>query len=242
MTSVTNRYRAGHGSGSAPRGSRTGRLWVGFSSLAIAAFTVGPYLTASLAQLARDDAGLASAYSGQPLPVRLAFYAHLGFAGLALVLGPWQFSARIRGRRPALHRVLGRVYLVCVGVGAAAALALAPFNSAALVGFFGFGALAVLWAYTGWRAYRAIRGRDVPGHQAWMIRNFALTYAGVTLRLWVPALMAVQVLTGSAGDRFATAYAAVPFLCWLPNLVVAERIVRRRGLPSYRVVSAAPAR
>jgi hypothetical protein len=30
---------------------------------------------------------------------------------------------------------------------------------------------------------------------------------------------------------FANAYGAVPFLCWLPNIVIAEWILRRRGLP-----------
>jgi hypothetical protein len=31
---------------------------------------------------------------------------------------------------------------------------------------------------------------------------------------------------------FANAYAPVAFLCWLPNIVIAEVIIRRRGLPS----------
>jgi hypothetical protein len=71
-----------------------------------------------------------------------------------------------------------------------------------------------------------------------MIRNYALTYAGVTLRLWLPLLMMSPMLLGQSvdmGTAFANAYAAVPFLCWLPNLVVAEWLVRRRGLPSYRL-------
>ena len=78
----------------------------------------------------------------------------------------------------------------------------------------------------------------IDAHQAWAIRTFALTFAAVTLRLWLPALIAVQVpfyagdLTGQSADRlFRNAYDAVPFLCWLPNLVVAEVMIRRRGLP-----------
>ncbi|MER8184646.1 DUF2306 domain-containing protein [Kitasatospora sp. NPDC094015] len=217
------------------RRNRIGLPWVVFSALAIAGLSTGPYLTATLARLAEQDTGLAAGYVHRPLPVQLAFYAHLAFATVALVTGPAQFSVRLRARAPRLHRVLGRCYLGCVAVGAAAALVLAPFNTAAVVGFFGFGALAVLWAYTGWRALAAIRGRDLPAHRAWMIRNFALTYAGVTLRLWLPVLIAGQLLLGANGDTFAAAYAAVPFLCWLPNLVVAEWLIRRRGLPGYRI-------
>ncbi|MFJ4658892.1 DUF2306 domain-containing protein [Nocardia sp. NPDC088792] len=37
-------------------------------------------------------------------------------------------------------------------------------------GFFGFGALALFWMWTGWHAYRAVRRRDIASHQAWMIR------------------------------------------------------------------------
>jgi hypothetical protein len=39
---------------------------------------------------------------------------------------------------------------------------------------------------------------------------------------------------------FANAYHAVPFLCWLPNAVVAEWLIRRRGLPSYRLQGTEP--
>ena len=61
-----------------------------------------------------------------------------------------------------------------------------------------------------------------------MTRNFALTLAGVALRLWMPGLLA-------GGVPFDAAYPAVAWLCWVPNLVVAEAVVRaarrRRGAP-----------
>jgi hypothetical protein len=79
-----------------------------------------------------------------------------------------------------------------------------------------------------------------------MIRNVALTYAAVMLRLWIGVLMGVQspwiTSEASADAAFANAYAAVPFLCWLPNLVVAEWLVRRRDLPTLRMTARAPAR
>jgi hypothetical protein len=37
-----------------------------------------------------------------------------------------------------------------------------------------------------------------------------------------------------ADHAFATAYAVVPFLCSLPHIVVAEYLIRRRGLPGLR--------
>ena len=163
------------------------------------------------------------------------------------MLGPLQFWAGLRERFRLAHRWIGRVYLVSVGISGVASLAMAPFNSVGFVGFFGFASLGVLWLYTGWKAYQAVRGRDIRSHQAWMIRNFALTYAAVMLRLWTGVLLAVQVPFVSPetafNELFANAYAAVPFLCWLPNLIVAEYVIRRRGLPAFRIVdSVAPTR
>ena len=53
-----------------------------------------------------------------------------------------------------------------------------------------------------------------------------------------PLLLMAPLVWGRPWEfdsAFANAYAAVPFLCWLPNLVLAEWLIRRRGLPSYRL-------
>lgn len=220
--------------------TRIGWTWVLLTSLAIAAFAVVPYLTAPLAE---SSGGLADWYEGRPWPVLVAFFTHVIGGGIALVLGPLQFWRGLRTRHPLAHRWVGRTYLVAVAAAAVAGIALAPVNQAGLVGLFGFGALGVLWLVTGWRGYRAIRARDVAGHRAWMMRNFALTYAAVMLRIWLPLLIFAQVpFAGPTGfdvdAAFANAYAVVPFLAWLPNLVVAEWLIRRRGLPSYRLAPA----
>ena len=219
------------------RPARTGVwIWIALSSIAIAAYSVSQYATGTLAALAEDGVGLAPGYAGQPLFVQIAFYLHIGFAGVALVVGPFQFIGRLRRRVPRVHRIMGRVYLVSVLIGGLASLVMAPFNTAGFVGFFGFGTLGVLWLITGWKGYRAIRAGDTAAHQAWMIRNFSLTYAAVTLRLWIGILITVQLTTfgGDFDAAWANVYAAVPFLCFIPNLVVAEILVRRRGLPGLR--------
>lgn len=207
------------------------------SSLAIAVFAVVPYLTASLAELSEAGVGLAGTYDGRPAVVQAAFYAHIVAGGLALVAGPFQFWRGLRDRHREVHRWIGRGYLAAVAIAGVAGLVIAPFSEAGLAGFVGFGALAVLWLATAWRAYRAIRAGDVPSHRAWMMRNFALTYAAVTLRLWLGVLLGVQALPGGFDFEaaFANAYGVVPFLAWLPNVVVAEWLIRRRGLPSYRI-------
>ncbi len=145
-------------------------------------------------------------------------YAHVYTAMLALLLGPLQFSDRLRRTRPALHRWSGRVYLL-VGVlgGGLSGLYLAQYAYGGPVAQAGFAALALCWLYTGVRAFLAIRRRDVESHRRWMVRNYALAFAAVMLRLYIPAAV-------MAGVDFALAYALIAWLCWLPNLVLAERL------------------
>ena len=151
----------------------------------------------------------------------LAVYTHVFAAIFALALGPLQFSARLRATRPRVHRWLGRLYLgVGVAIGGAAGLYMASFAFGGPVARVGFSLLALAWLYTGWRAYAAIRRRDVAAHRKWMVRNFALTLAAVTLRIYLPLSMV-------AGLPFESAYVAIAWLCWMPNLLVAEAWLRR---------------
>ncbi len=151
---------------------------------------------------------------------RIGIYAHVFAAVFTLALGPFQFSARLRAARPRLHRWMGRLYLgVGVLVGGLAGLYMAFFAFGGPVARLGFGLLALGWLYTGLRAYLAIRARQVVEHRRWMVRNYALTFAAVTLRLWLPASFA-------AGLPFELAYPVIAWLCWVPNLLVAERMLR----------------
>ena len=50
-----------------------------------------------------------------------------------------------------------------------------------------------------------------------MVRNFALTFAAVTLRLWLPGMVV-------GGVPMEIAYPIVAWLCWVPNLIVAEAL------------------
>jgi hypothetical protein len=220
-------------------GSRVSWTVVTLTSLAITGFFVGQYATGSLRTLDAEGVGLASTYAHRPALVQVAFYVHIISAGLALAVGPFQFAKVIRRRYRAGHRWIGRTYLVSVALGSASGLVMAFYSSAAFVGFFGFGTLAVLWAWTSYRGYRAVRTGDLASHQAWMIRSFALTFAAPTLRLWLGVLIGVQLLAGRGAEAdidqlLGNAYAAVPFLCWLPNIVVAEVLIRRRNLPGLR--------
>ena len=157
--------------------------------------------------------------------MRGAFVAHIVCAGLALLLSPIQLSGWVRARVPRLHRVTGRVVLASIVVGGTSGFLLAWFNVAGPIGTAGFGALAVLWVTFAVLGLRAILRRDIAAHRRWMLRTFAMTYAAVTLRLWLIVLIPVL------GD-FHSAYLLIPFLSWVPNLVVVELLLRRTPRPT----------
>ncbi|HKX83105.1 MAG TPA: DUF2306 domain-containing protein [Pyrinomonadaceae bacterium] len=151
---------------------------------------------------------------------RTAFYLHVAFGGLALLIGGFQFSSRIRDRYTFWHRRAGKVYVASVFISAICGFGLAMFAEGALASKAGFALLAIAWGGTNYKAYRAIRNGRILEHRSWMTRNYALTFAAVTLRIWLP-------LELIAGMRFSDAYAIVAWLCWVPNALIAEFLVYR---------------
>lgn len=146
---------------------------------------------------------------------------HAASAATALLLGPLQFLSTLRRRRPFLHRMIGRFYVVGCASGGLSGLVLAIGVSSGPITGLGFGALGGMWLVTTGVALRRILSGDVASHRCWMIRSFALTLAAVTLRLYLP-------LSTVLGFDFLDSYRAIAWLCWVPNLLVAEWYLRRR--------------
>ena len=150
---------------------------------------------------------------------------HVAGAATALLVSPLQLIPRIRRGMPALHRWLGRIYVLSCTVGGIAGVPLAFGSAAGPIATAGFGLLAVAWLVTTLRGWRAGFGKRIADHRAWMIRSFSLTYAAVTLRIYLAILPTLPL-------AFIDGYRAIAFLCWVPNLLVAELFLRRWQLRS----------
>lgn len=152
---------------------------------------------------------------------RLGIYGHVFASALALAIGPFQFWDRLRSSRPALHRWSGRLYLgLGVMVGGLTGLFVAFNAFGGPLARVGFACLAAGWLFSGFRAYQAIRSGSLASHRRWMVRNFSLTFAAVTLRLWLPCMVI-------SGVSMNVAYPVVAWLCWVPNLILAELLFNR---------------
>jgi uncharacterized membrane protein len=152
---------------------------------------------------------------GKNVNLRPWIFVHAGAASTALILGPFQFIARLRAARPKLHRWMGRTYVVACLAGGISGLMLAAGTNAGPIAQAGFGLLAVCWLTANVQAWRlALAGRFAE-HRRWMVRSFAMTFAAVTLRLYLP-------IAPVMGYDFMPAYVAISWLAWVPNLIVAE--------------------
>lgn len=205
--------------------------WVPFALLAI---LVGLYpLTYFLLDM--KSHGLLSAKPKEVLNTPfylLVFYIHISCGGLALLIGWAQFSERLRVKRMKLHRSIGKVYVLAVLFSSLAGLFIALFADGGMISVFGFGLLALCWLYTDVKGYMAIRQLNIPQHRRWMIRSYALAFAAVTLRIYLPLSTAVFHLP------FLPAYRTISWLCWIPNLFIAEGLIRRAAIGPERPATA----
>ena len=154
-----------------------------------------------------------------------SFVLHVVAAPVALFFGALQFMPGIRARRPIWHRWSGRLYVAAVMVGGLSGLVLGFNSLGGPVASAGFVLLAVFWMLFTWQGLRMARARRYVEHRQWMIRSFALTFAAVTLRLYL-------VLFGLAGFEYAAAAVYLGWICWVPNLLFAQWWLRRAQLPA----------
>ena len=204
-----------------------------FLAIGVTLVALAPYITFN----SENFNNATARYATESTLRYVGLFVHAFAGGIALIIGPFQFLDGFCKRRPVIHRWIGRLYLVSILLGGLSAFIIAPGMISGLVGEVGLMSLAVLWLWTGWNAYSSIRKGDVKSHREWMTRSFALTFAAVTLRLWLGTLIATQLpflQTRYAGDfdaLFVEVYRVVMWLCWVPNLIIAEMIIQRRRSP-----------
>lgn len=200
---------------------RNKAAWVVFVLLAIG---IGLYPLIYL--FATEEFGILMNKSDELLSSTLwnfAFYGHISFGGLALMIGWLQFVKKIRTKRLLVHRNVGKVYVVSAVASGLCGVYLGFFATGGIVSSIGFICLGVIWLFTTIRAYIAVKNKDLSLHQGLMIYSYAACFAAVTLRIWLPFLTLIF-------GEFVLAYKIVAWLCWVPNMIFAHLWVRKKGL------------
>jgi len=123
------------------------------------------------------------AYRLQVIADRHLLIPHTLGGVIALLAGPVQFSSRFRRRHLKFHRVLGRLYVISVFIGAVTGIALA----AGRPGMPGTCVQAAAWVVCTSAALITARNRQIARHRQWMVRSYAVTFTFVSsrvLNLW----------------------------------------------------------
>jgi len=195
-------------------------LWILFALFAIA---IGLYPLGFLSTNFRNNGVLSSKPQGlRSNPAYLtSFYLHISFGGLAILTGWSQFIKSWRNKYLKFHRYLGYVYVISVLISSISGFIIAIFSTGGTIAAVGFGSLAVAWFISNIAGLTRIKQGDIKEHEKWMMRNYALTFSAVTLRIYLPILLA-------NGASIELTLKIVSWLCWIPNITVMETYIQRR--------------
>ncbi len=165
----------------APSGTRSRFktvLWVSLGMTVVFVFITSEVLLIT-------DYPMYHAYRLQVIADRHLLIPHTLAGTLALLIGPVNFSTRIRQRYLQLHRILGRIYVISVFVGSFTGIALA----AGRPGLPGTSMQAAAWMVCTTAAFMTARNRQIVQHRQWMARSYAVTFTFVSSRVFnlVPA-------------------------------------------------------
>jgi len=138
------------------------------------------------------------------IPFLIIPHALCGVA--AFLIGPVQFSSRMRRRYPKTHRVLGRVYVGSVLVAGSFAMVLANHRRQPGGEHFGVAVRiqAAAWLITTIAAFLTARNRQIQQHREWMVRSYAVTFTFIGTRIFSPlqdwhrlgeAFFAMEIIT-----------------------------------------------
>ena len=144
-------------------------------------------------------------------------FAHGIPGALALLLGVFQFSSRLRQRYLQVHRVMGRIYVGCVAISAPAAIVVAislPIMTLAMASTI----QAVGWLATTATGLYCIRTGRIQQHREWMMRSypFAMVFIVVRAINSIPAIARM----GEIGIA-SVVWSVIATACFLPSFVIA---------------------
>ncbi len=199
-------------------------LWIllAASAIGIAVYSAEPYL---VGDVERNRIPLNDLFASHYVSIAV----HAIPSSLALLIGPFQFVTWIRVRHPKAHRISGQVYMVSIVLGSIAALFAATYSVSGFSVQVAFYILTAAWLYTLYQAYTTIRRGEVQLHRVWMIRNYALTFAAVSLRIYLMTGLALQE-SFFPSLSFDDVYHASAWASLVVNVLIAEYFIVQRVL------------
>jgi uncharacterized membrane protein len=171
--------------------------------------------------------------AGSPLRQRYApiwwlMLLHGVPGAIALFLGVFQFSSRLRQRHLRWHRVMGRIYVGSVFIAAPAAVIVAvllPLPTLLLASMIQAGG----WLVTTTTALYCVRTGQIQQHREWMMRSYPFAMVFVVVR----AIAAIPAVAHAGQMVFVTVvWSVVAVAAFLPSFLIEwqKLAVNRRAL------------
>lgn len=165
-------------------------------------------------------------------PVKWYLIPHAFFGALAMILGAFQLSNRLRARYLPVHRVLGYVYVTSVFISGPFSIPVAKridnLSLAAASGVQAFG-----WMATTAIALYCIRRGNVAQHRRWMLRSYPFAMVFTVARLIVPIPPIFRL--GFPGIEMVV-WSTIALAAFLPNVFLDWRAIASR--PGARATGA----
>ena len=149
---------------------------------------------------------------------------HVAAGSVALLIGPFQLWMGFTGNKKPIHRRIGMIYLVSIGISSFCSFYLAATTQVTWILGAGLAGLGLAWVITGSLAYIAIRRRLYQQHMEWMIRSYVVTLGFVFFRIFVGITSAFDI--GTLFERLS----AASWFCWAIPLLVTEAILQWRKM------------
>lgn len=145
------------------------------------------------------------------------YYAHVLAAGIILFVGFFQLLIGFRPQMKQLHKLMGRTYAYgIIFFAAPGGLIMSFFIERGPWVLLSFLLQTVLWFVFTILAVQKAQKRELASHRDWMLRSYSLTFAAVTLRLYV------FITVGTVDLTNPSAYGIIAWLSWTLNLLVVE--------------------
>ncbi len=155
-------------------------------------------------------------------PAKWYLIAHASFAGLAMLMGAFQFSNRLRARYLTVHRVMGYIYVVGVFIGAPFGIPVAKrLDGMSLT--FASGVQAFGWMTCTAIALYCIRRGNIAQHRRWMMRGYAFAMVFTMARLIIPIPPILRL--GLPGIE-AVVWTAIAVAAFLPSILLDWSAIR----------------
>lgn len=169
-------------------------------------------------------------------PVRWLMLAHGVPGALALILGVFQFSSRLRQRYLKVHRAMGRIYVGSVAISAPVAVAVASALPMPTL-FMASVIQATGWVATTATALYCVRTGRIQQHREWMVRSYPFAAVFIVVR----ALLPIPAIARMGPLGVATVvWSCIATACFLPSFVIAwQALAASRRTERARAVRAA---